>query len=147
METFLVLKFLFYIFQFSSVTQSCLTLCDPMDCNIPGLHVHWQLPEFTQTHVHWVSDAIQPSYPLSSPSPAFNLSQYQGLLKRVSSLHLVAIYLIDIFNWKCCVSFRCIAKWLSYASYLLFFKFFSHLGYYRVLNIILCAISSWKRMK
>ena len=61
--------------QFSSVTQSCPTLCDSMDCSTPGLPVHHQLLEFTQTHVHWVSDAIQPSHPLSSPSsPAFNLS-------------------------------------------------------------------------
>ena len=64
----------------SSVAQSCLTLCDPMDCSTPGFPVHHQLPEHTQTHVHWVSDAIQPSHPLSSPSPpAFNLSQHQGL--------------------------------------------------------------------
>ena len=76
--------------QFSSVTQSCPTLCDPMDFSTPGLPVHHQLPEFTQTHVHWVSDAIQPSHPLSSPSPTFNLSQHQGLLKWVSSLHQVA---------------------------------------------------------
>ena len=76
--------------QFSSVTQSCPTLCDPMDFSTPGLSVHHQLPEFTQTHVHWVSDAIQPSHPLSSPSPTFNLSQHQGLLKWVSSLHQVA---------------------------------------------------------
>ena len=55
--------------QFSSVTQSCLTLCDPMDCSTPGFPVHHQLPEPTQTHVHHVSDAIQPSHPLSSPSP------------------------------------------------------------------------------
>ena len=55
--------------QFSSVTQSCLTPCDPMNCSTPGLPVHHQLPEFTQTHVHQVSDAIQPSHPLSSPSP------------------------------------------------------------------------------
>ena len=67
--------------QFSSVAQSCLTLCDPMDCSTPALPVHHQLPEFTQTHVHCVSDAIQPSHPLSSPSPAFNLSQHQGLFK------------------------------------------------------------------
>ena len=66
--------------QFSSVAKSCLTLCDPMDCSMPGIPVHHQLPEFTQTHVHWVSDAIQPSHPLSSPS-AFNLSQHQGLFK------------------------------------------------------------------
>ena len=63
--------------QFSSVTQSCLTLWDPMDCSMPGFPVRHQLPEFTQTHVHWVSDAIQPSHPLSSPSPpAFNFSQH-----------------------------------------------------------------------
>ena len=68
--------------QFSSVTQSCLTLCDPRNCSTPGLPVHHQLLEFTQTHVHWVGDAIQPSHPLSSPSPpAFNLSQHQGLFK------------------------------------------------------------------
>ena len=76
---------------FSSVAQSSPTLCNPMDCSTPGLPVHHQLPEFTQTHVHWVSDAIQPSHPLSSPSPpAFDLSQYQGLFKWVSSLHPVA---------------------------------------------------------
>ena len=64
---------------FSSVTQSCLTLCDPMNHSTPGLPVQYQLPEFTQTHVHRVSDAIQPSHPLSSPSPpAPNPSQHQG---------------------------------------------------------------------
>ena len=83
--------FFFLILKFSSVAQSCLTLCDPMDCSSPGLPVHHQLPEFTQTHVCWVGDAIQPSHPLSSPSPpALNLSQHQGLLKWVSSLHQVA---------------------------------------------------------
>ena len=65
---------------FSSVAQSCPTLCDPVDCSTSGLHVHHQLPELAQTRVHRVSDAIQPTYPLSSPSsPAFNLSQHQGL--------------------------------------------------------------------
>ena len=58
--------------QFSSVTQSCPTLCDPMNCSTPGLPVHHQLLEFTQTHIHWVSGAIQPSHPLSSPSPPVN---------------------------------------------------------------------------
>ena len=68
--------------QFSSVTQSCLTLCDPMDCSTPDFPVHDQLPELTQTHVHRVGDAIQPSHPLSSPSPpASNLSQHQGLFQ------------------------------------------------------------------
>ena len=68
--------------QFSSVAQSCPTLCDPMNCSTPGLPVHHQLPEFTQTHVHRVSDAIQPSHPRSSPSPpAPNPSQHQSLFQ------------------------------------------------------------------
>ena len=76
---------------FSSVTQSCPTLCDPMNCSTPGLPVHHQLPESTQTHVHRVGDAIQPSHPLSSPSPlALNLSQHQGLFQWVSSARQVA---------------------------------------------------------
>ena len=75
---------------FSSVAQSCLTLCDPKDYSMPGLPVHHQLLESTQTQVHWVGVAIQPSHPLSSPSPPFNLSQYQGLLKWISSWHQVA---------------------------------------------------------
>ena len=65
--------------QFISVTQSCLILCDPMNHSTSGLPVHRQLPESTQTHVHWVDDVIQPSHPLSSPSPpALSLSQHQG---------------------------------------------------------------------
>ena len=77
--------------QFSSVAQSCPTLCDPMNCSTPGLPGHHQLLESTQTHVHWVGDAIQPSHPLSSPSPpALNLSQHQDLFQSVSSLHQVA---------------------------------------------------------
>ena len=68
--------------QFSSVAQLCPTLCELMDCSTPCLPVHHQLPEFTQTHVHRVGDAIQPSHVLSSPSPpAFNLSQHQGLFQ------------------------------------------------------------------
>ena len=68
------------VFQFSSVTQLCPTLCNPVDCSTPGFPVHHQLPELAQTHVHRVSDTMQPSHPLSSPSPpAFNLSQHQGL--------------------------------------------------------------------
>ena len=74
--------------RYSSVTQSCLTLCDPMNRGTPGLPVHHQLPEFTQTHVHRVGDAIQPSHPLSSPSsPAPNPSQHQGLSNE-STLHM-----------------------------------------------------------
>ena len=78
-------------FQFSSVAQSCLTLCDPMNRSTSGLPVHHQLPEFTQTHVHQVSDAIQPSHPLSSPSPpALKPSQHQSLFQWVNSSHEVA---------------------------------------------------------
>ena len=68
--------------QFSSVAQSCPTLCDPMDCSTPGLPVHQQLLGLIQTHVHRIGDAIQPSHPLSSPSPpTFNLFQHQGLFQ------------------------------------------------------------------
>ena len=94
---FFVCLFLYYLCEkcykpiISSVAQSCPTLCDPMDCSIPGLSVHHQLLEFTQTHVYWVGDAIQPSHPLSSPSPpAFNLSQHQDFFKWVSSSYQVA---------------------------------------------------------
>ena len=78
---------------FISVTQSCPTLCDPMNRSTPGLPVHHQLLEFTQTDVHWVTDAIQPSHPLSSPSPpAPNPSQHQGLFQWVGFFHQVAKY-------------------------------------------------------
>ena len=81
--------------QFTSITQSCLTLCDSMDCSTPGFPVHHQLPELAQTHVHRIGDAIQPSYSLLSPSPpAFNLSQHQGLFQWVSSSHQVAKVLV-----------------------------------------------------
>ena len=77
--------------QFGSVPQSCLTLCNTMNRSTPGLPVHYQLLEFTKTHVHRVSDAIQPSHPLSSLSPpAPNPSQHQGLFQLVDSLHQVA---------------------------------------------------------
>ena len=75
---------------FSSVTQLCPTLCDPIDWSMPGLPVHYQLLELTQTHVHQVTNAIQLSHPSLSPSPAFNLSQHQGLFQWVSSSHKVA---------------------------------------------------------
>ena len=75
----------------SSVAQLCPTLCNPMDCSTPGFPFHHQLLEFTQTHVHRVSDAIQPSHPLSSPSPpTFNLFQHQSLFQWVNSSHEVA---------------------------------------------------------
>ena len=104
-----------YIYMFSSVAQSCPILCDPMDCRTPGLPVHHQLPELTKTHVHYESDANQPSHPLSSPSPsAFNLSQHQGLFKWVSSSHQVAKVLEfqhQSFQYSGLVSFR--MDWLD----------------------------------
>ena len=82
MGTFTSEGHLIFSVQFSSVAQSCPTLCDPMNHSTPGLPVHHQLPEFTQTHVHPVGDAIQPSYPLLSPSPpAPNPFQHQSLFQ------------------------------------------------------------------
>ena len=83
-------EILYLSFQFSSVGQSCPTLCNPMNLSTPGLPVHHQLPQFTQTHAHRVGDAIQPSHPWSSPSPAPNPSQHQGLFQRVNSSYEVA---------------------------------------------------------
>jgi len=89
----------------SVLSLSHVRLCDPMDCSTPGFPVHHQLPEFTQTHVHWVCDAIQPSHPLSSPSPlSFDLSQHQGLFQWVSSSNQVAKALVfqlqhQSFQW------------------------------------------------
>ena len=86
-----------YLFpQFSSIAQSCPTLCNPMNHSILGLPVHHQLPEFTQTHAHRVGDAIQPSHPLLSPSPpAPNPSQHQGLFRWVNSSHEMAKVLVS----------------------------------------------------
>ena len=82
--------FSFKYYQFSSVTQSCPTLCDPIDCSMPGFPVLHYLPESTKTHVHWVVDAIQPSHPLLSPSPpTFNFSQHQGLFQWAGFSHQV----------------------------------------------------------
>ena len=93
--------------QFSSVTQSCLTLCDPMDCSTPGFPVHHQLLELAQIHVHQVGDAIQPSHLLlSSSPPAFNLSQHQHLFQWVSSLHQVAKVLelqLQLQSFQCSI--------------------------------------------
>ena len=76
------LRMLVAMVQYSSVAQSCLTLCDPVDCNMAGFLVHHQLLELAQTHVHQVTDSIQPSHPQASPSPpAFNLAQPQGLFQ------------------------------------------------------------------
>ena len=89
----LTISLFFYLTSVSSVAQSGLTHCNPMDCSTPGFSVRHQLLEPIQTHVHGVGDAIQPSHPLLSPSPpTFNLSQHQGLFQGVSSLHHVAIF-------------------------------------------------------
>ena len=103
----------------NSVPQSCPILCNPVDCIMPGFPVYHQLPELAQTHVHWVSEAIQPSYLLSSPSPpAFNLSQHQGLFQGVSSSHQVAkVWELQLqhqsFQWiyRGLISFR--VDWLD----------------------------------
>ena len=104
--------------QFSSVTQSCPTFCDPMNYRTPGLPVHHQLLEFTQSHVHWIGDAIQPSHPLSSPSPpAPNPSQHQSLFQWVNPSHEVAEVLefqlqYQPFQWTLrLISFR--MDWLD----------------------------------
>ena len=99
-QTLFCISMVVYFFFFSLLMQSISSsvqslsrvwLCGPMDCSMPGLPVHYQLLEFTHTHVHWAGDAIQPSHPLSSPSPpAFNFSQHQGLFQWVSSLHQAA---------------------------------------------------------
>ena len=83
--------------QFSSVARSCPALCDIMNHSTPVLPVHHQLPEFTQTHVYQVGDAIQPSHPLSLPSPpALNLSHHQGIFQWIGSLHPVA----KVLGWR-----------------------------------------------
>ena len=95
------------IIKISSVAQSCLTLCYPMDCSTPGFPVQHQLLELAQTHVRRVCDAIQPSHPLSSPSlPGFNLSQHQGLFQWVSSSHQVAKVLEFQLQYSGLISFR-----------------------------------------
>ena len=88
-----------FLVQFSSVTQSCLTLFSPMNCSTPGLPVHHQLPEFTQTHVHRVSDAIQPSHPLLSPSPPAPFNQVLFLTHSDSLCLLIDV--LTPFNLKC----------------------------------------------
>ena len=91
---YLSLFLIYWLQSVSSVAQSCPTLCDPMNRSTSGLPVHHQVPKLAQTHVHWVSDAIQPFYPLLAPSPpAFNLSQHQGLFQWVNSLHQMATVL------------------------------------------------------
>ena len=103
-----------------SVTKLCLTPCDPMDCSTPGFLVLHHLPELAHTHVHWISDAIQPSHPLSPPPPALNLSQHQGLFQWVGSSHQVAkVSELQLqhqsFQWIIRVDFH--QDWLVWSSF------------------------------
>ena len=129
--------------QFSWVTQSCLTLCDAMDCSVPGFPVHHQLPELTKTHVRWVGDVIQPSHPLSSPSPpAFSLSQHQGLFQWVSSSHQVAkvehhLWVIIVYNKSRKVrSIILVVEWNTNSLY-------GELVSWWTVFILSCIISKW----
>ena len=118
-HNFLNLEAVVMAFSGCSVAKSCLNLCDPMDCSIPGFPVLRCLPQFAQTQVHWVGDAIQPSYPLSPPSPlSFNLSQYQGPFQWICSLHQVAKVLElqlqhQSFQWIIRVGF--VEDWLLWS--------------------------------
>ena len=108
----ILLYMLFTYHQFSSITQSCSTLCDPMDCITSGFHVHHQFQELAKIHVHWVIDVIQPSHPLSSTyPPAFNLYQHQGLFQRVSSSHQMTKVLKLQFQYQ---SFQWIFRMISF---------------------------------
>ena len=107
-----ILLHLAFSVQFSSVTESCQTLCDPMDCSPSGLPVHHQLPELTQTHVHWVHDAIQPSHSLSSPSPlTFNLSQWVSSSHRVAKVLGLQLLISPSNEYSGLISFR--IDWLD----------------------------------
>ena len=112
----IIFLYMIHVIQFSSVAQLCPTLCDPMNSSTPDLPVHHQLPESTQTHVHCVGDAIQPSHPLSAPSPpAPSPSQHQGLFQWVNSLHQVAKVLEfqlqhQSLQWHCCC---CCCCWVT----------------------------------
>ena len=107
-----------YSVQFSSVAQLCPTLCDPKNRSTPGLPVHHQLPEFTQTHVHRVSDAIQPSHPVLSPSPsAPNPSQHQSLFQWVNSSHEVAKVLSYKKEWRTDACYMMDESWKFYTEW------------------------------
>ena len=96
------------------VAQWCPGLCNPMDCSMPGFPALHHLPEFAQTHLHWVGDAIQPSCPLASPSsPAFNLSQHQGLFQWVGSSHQMAKVLEHQLQHQ---SFQCLFRLISFRT-------------------------------
>ena len=132
--------------QIKSVAQSCRTLCDPMNRSTPGLPVHHQLPEFTQTHVHQVSDAIQPSHPLSSPSPsAPNPSQHQSLFQWVNSSHEVAHETISYYQTLKLLLVWCMWNSISWRLYFAFSwllrKHFSW-GFFCVMTLF-CSFSCW----
>ena len=132
-------------FQFSSVTQSCPTLCDPMNCSTPGLPVHHQLPEFTETHVHQVSDAIQPSHPLSSPSsPAPSPSQHQSFPmsqlftsggQRTGVSALASVLPMNTQDWSP-LGWTC---WLSLQSKG-FSRVFSNTKFKSISSLVLCLL-------
>ena len=136
--------------QFSPVTQLCPTLCNPMDCSPPGFPVHHQLLELAQTHVHLVSDAIQPLHLLSSPSPsAFNPSQHQGLYKWVSSSYQVAKVLElqhQFFQWISRTDFSFRMDWFDLlailASYLRVYELPGAGGLPCSISSLPCSISS-----
>jgi len=113
-------RFFRLLFSSIPIAQSCLTLCNPMDYSTPGFLVHHQLLELAQTQVHQVGDAIQPSHPLSSPSPpAFNLSQHQGLFQGVSSSHQVAKVLeFQLQHQSCQWIFRTDFGWTDWLDLL-----------------------------
>ena len=107
---------LFNKLQFSSVAQSCLILCDPVNHSTPGLSVHHQLPESTQTHVHWVGDAIQPSHPLSCPSPpALNRSQHNITTKKIDT---DTVYVLLRFHWFHMHSFVYVSVYIFISAFI-----------------------------
>ena len=114
------------ILLFFSVIQSCPRLCDSKECSTPGFPVLHHLPELAQTHVHWLGDAIQPSHPLLSPSPTFNLSQHQGLFQSVSSLHQMAtVFELQLQHQSFRVHFFCFTTiFLSFICLVFCFLFF-----------------------
>ena len=127
------------IHQFSSVAQSCLTLCNPMNCSKPGLPVHHQLPEFTLTHVHRVGDAIQPSHPQSSPSPSAPIPPSIRVFSNESTL---CMRWPKYWSFNLSISPSSEHPVIHTHIYVFFFVFFSILVYYqnRILNIVPCAI-------
>ena len=133
------LNLMFSSVQFSSVAQSCPTLWDPMNCSVPGLPVHHELPEFTQTHVHWVVDAIQPSHPLLSPfPPAPNPSQHQGLFQWVNlmlALDFSQMPFITIRKFSFIPSLLRVVSWMNVGFYQIPFLCLLRLSYYFFLSM------------